>query len=101
MGLGSLKEQKDHFKRVFVNKCGKEFTDEEKQRIEHGKTHEIDAMATLVGKVMPVYLPKSTYKETGSYLVLKNDEVFFVVSPDGEGWEGDLQSHTFEFKWFC
>ena len=73
MGLGSLKEQKEHFKRVFVNKTGKIFTDEVKQRLEHGKKHEIDAMASFVGKVMPVYLPNSNYKETGSCVVLKDE----------------------------
>ena len=81
MGLGSLKEQKENFKRVFVNKTGKIFTDEVKQRLEHGKKHEIDAMASFVGKVMPVYLPNSNYKETGSYVVLK-DEVAKQLADD-------------------
>ena len=69
-----------------------------KKRLHHGKIHEIDALATLAGKVLPVYQPKMNVKEVGSYTKKYQDQLFFISSPDGEGWDGERLQMTFEFK---
>ena len=98
VGLGSLKEQKDHFRRVFITKENKKFNEEEKKRLQHGKDHEIDAVATLVGKILPAYMPDTNFREIGCFLEKKDGKPFLVSSPDGVGVKDSAISTTFEFK---
>lgn len=84
IGLDGLKNQKEYFETVI---CGVPQTHNSERAIEamkHGKENEINAVATLVGKVMPVLYPSLVFCEEGC--VVFNDEnlnPFFVVSPDG------------------
>ena len=98
VGLGSLKEQKEHFQRVIVTHKPKSFTDAVKERLQHGTSHEIDAKATLLGKIMPIYCPGKVFKDVGSYILLHNEKTFCIASPDGEAWEQNSLSMTFELK---
>lgn len=98
LGLGSLKEQREHFGRVFMNKQPKKYSPEIQKRLKHGTDHESDAMATLVSKVLPVYRPKVIFKNTGCYLREHRWYTFLITSPDGEGWQDGEQILTFEFK---
>ena len=98
VGLGSLKEQKYHFQRVIVTHKLKSFTDAIKERLQQGTLHEIDAKATLLGKIMPLYCPGKVFKDVGSYILLRNEKTFYVASTDGEAWEQNSLSMTFELK---
>ena len=49
----------------------------------HGSNHEIAAVATLVGKIIPIYYPNLMYVEEGCYSLYNNDGTkFMVISPD-------------------
>lgn len=68
----------------FVNKIeNPQISEEVNKRLKHGSENEINAVATLVSKVLPVYQPKSVFREEGCETVVHNDRVLIVVSPDG------------------
>ena len=69
--------------------------DDATKRLEHGKASEIHAMGTMLGKF---YKPNVNFKETGCYVKMHKNEIFYVCSPDGKGREGDETVTTFEFK---
>lgn len=51
--------------------------------MEFGSTNEIDAIATLTGKVLPFVYPEMKYIEEGCMKISsKNDANFMVASPD-------------------
>ena len=84
LGLGKLKEQQQHFD-TFVLKKDKEHPDEEtSHRMAYGTEHEIDAVATLTGKILPFLYPNVRYFEEGCDAISsENNPSFMVVSPDG------------------
>jgi hypothetical protein len=72
--------------------CGvpeKEKTPAVQKLLDYGTKHEIDAMATLVGKVMPVLYPDLTYYEERCIPIYVVGTRFMVVSPDMETFEKD------------
>ena len=84
IGLGTLKQQQEHFDKVEFKKATKEPSEETKCRLEYGTKNEIHAIATLVGKILPVYGAKLSYIEEGCYKVnIGENQVPLVVSPDG------------------
>ena len=100
IGLNSLKAQLEHFDYV-MHKIEKNTVDEStKQKMKYGTDHEIDAVATMVGKVLPIYHPDLTYIEEGCYVLSENDKPLIVVSPDGSGRQdiSDKAAVGFEFK---
>ena len=100
LGLNSLKAQLEHFDNV-MHKIEKTPVDEStKQKMQNGTDHEIDAVATLVSKVLPIYYPDLTFIEEGCYVLRENGRPLIVVSPDGSGRKNvsDKASVGFEFK---
>ena len=49
----------------------------------HGTDNEINAVATLVGSVLPFYYPDHCFQEVGSYILDVDDKPLVLVSPDG------------------
>ena len=100
LGLNSLKTQLQHFDYV-VNGLEKPSVDNQaKQRMQYGTDHEIDAVATLVSKVLPIFCPDVTYVEEGCYIEYNDNHTLLIVSPDGSGHK-DIMGKTvlaFEFK---
>jgi hypothetical protein len=52
------------------------------QRMEHGVKNEINAVATIVAKVLPVFFPELVFYEEGCYKLV-HDTIPIIVSPDG------------------
>ena len=82
--MDTLKKQQLHFDMV---KKGKEvveaFTEEAQLRMAHGTDNECNAVATLVGQIIPFYFPDLSYYEEGSHFLISENENFMLVSPDG------------------
>ena len=91
IGLESLKKQQEHFDHVFCKQDKPEFSTRTKLCLDHGVKNEINCVATLVSKVLPVYFPELSYKEEGCNIEVIGN-AFFVCSPDGScaiGGDGD------------
>ncbi|KAH3813853.1 hypothetical protein DPMN_142323 [Dreissena polymorpha] len=85
LGLGKLKQQRKHFDQVMKGvEINEEDTRAISQRLIYGNEHEIDAIATLTSKVLPLYYPDLKYFEEGCMRIPStSSESFMVVSPDG------------------
>lgn len=83
LGLSGLKKMKDHFENVVNSKEKPLPTEETEKRMRHGVENEINGIATLVSKILPVYYPNAVYFEEGCEITKHNDEPFLVTSPDG------------------
>ncbi|KAH3696894.1 hypothetical protein DPMN_084377 [Dreissena polymorpha] len=57
IGLDGLKNLKEHFEQVICGAPEKQFSEKVKDAMKHGVENEINAVATLVGKVIPVLFP--------------------------------------------
>ena len=97
--MSTLADMKKHFESFFLGSTesnqGKDA--ETERRMEHGRVNEINAMATLLSKILPVFHPGMKFREVGCYLI-KGSEVPILVSPDGEGVSGNRVKLVFEFK---
>ena len=82
LGLSSLKSQQEHFDHVIYKKPKSEPPAAVKERMSYGTENEKHAIATLVGKVLPVYSPALIYMEEGCYRLCIGDRNI-VISPDG------------------
>ncbi|XP_060589874.1 uncharacterized protein LOC132745056 [Ruditapes philippinarum] len=83
IGLSGLKGQKQHFEQV-INRTEKpQPTKEAIERMQYGTDNEINAVATLTSKFLPVYLPGTNFVEEGCEIVRHNGNIIIVVSPDG------------------
>jgi len=51
--------------------------------MQYGTENEINVVATLVGKILPIYFPNLSYVEEGCYIIKEQESNFMVVSPDG------------------
>ena len=61
-----------------------EYVDEETlKRMKYGRLNIIHAVATLVGKVLPVHFPDKVFVEAGCYALHATSTGVFLVSPDG------------------
>ena len=90
IGVDSLKEQKlfvDHHV-VGPTPPPSEFV---QTAMTYGTDNEINAVATLVGKVMPVLFPSLVFCEEGAYVITDEDTggKLLIVSPDGSLREGE------------
>jgi hypothetical protein len=56
-----------------------------KMAMDHGSKNEINAISTLVGKILPSLFPGIWYCEEGCIALKHDGEIFCVVSPDGSG----------------
>ncbi|CAC5409745.1 unnamed protein product [Mytilus coruscus] len=84
IGLDTLKNQQRHFDKVVrgVN-TQEEFSEEVRNRMPHGIVSEVHAIATLVGKIVPLYHPDLQFVEEGDRIIFCEDRPFILVSPDG------------------
>ena len=70
LGLDTNKKQQEHFDFVVNHKMKKdELTQEEIENIQFGTNNEINAIATLVCKIMPLYCPNTCYTEFGCHVI--------------------------------
>lgn len=63
LGLNTLKKQQEQYEFVEFEKAKSEPKDRIKERMEHGRRNEINAVATLVGKVLLCFYPSYTFSE--------------------------------------
>ena len=83
IGLRGLKEQKQHYE-CFIDKKERTFSPAVQERLEHGTEKEIHAVATLIGRFLPIYYPRLHFVEEGCYVLSgKNVDILGEVSPDG------------------
>ena len=82
VGLSAIKEQTAHYSRVVEGKedTKQSFSADVQKAIDHGVQHEVHGIATLVGKVLPVYLPHTDYYESGCYVEYSEGKPFLIVS---------------------
>ncbi|KAK7092212.1 hypothetical protein V1264_008000 [Littorina saxatilis] len=85
LGLNSFKDQVAYYDEKFLKKEPPVFSDLLKKQLEHGQRNELNAVATLVGKIFPAFYPHLRYIEEGCIVLERNDKNFLVVSPDGSG----------------
>ena len=83
LGFDGLKSQKNHYETVFQGKIMDDPDEETLKRMMHGSKNEINAVATLVSKIMPVYFPHKVFVEEGCYRLQDSSCPCFIVSPDG------------------
>jgi hypothetical protein len=97
LGFGTLKEQQEHYEKVFLHKKPS-IPDEVQRLFDYGTENENNALATLLGKIIPVYFPSLVYREDGCELLDLGDS-YAVVSGDGSGINADGGTDVaFEFK---
>jgi hypothetical protein len=82
IGLRTLKKQVEHNDEYMLKISKPEPSDSVKEMMAYGTENEINGIATLVAKVLPVLNPELSYFEEGCYPLSLND-VNVVVSPDG------------------
>jgi hypothetical protein len=83
IGLRGLIEQKNHDIQ-FIQDLHIDIAEEVRERMIHGTKHDIDAIATIVAKVLPVYFPNKVFVEEGCYVIPgDNYNILGVLSPDG------------------
>ncbi|MEW8546432.1 MAG: YqaJ viral recombinase family protein, partial [Candidatus Thiodiazotropha sp.] len=83
-GLDGLKNQREHFENVCCGSNQKQVSETVQRAMEYGTDNEINGIATLVGKVLPVIDPDLAYNEEGCIQFgLPNTNKRVVVSPDG------------------
>ncbi|CAH1798622.1 unnamed protein product [Owenia fusiformis] len=88
IGLDTLKKQRAHYDKVIHGKEeDKQINEQTRRNMEYGTKNEINAVATLTSKILPVLLPDLSYAEEGCYKITMNNETFLVVSPDGKLFE--------------
>jgi hypothetical protein len=83
LGIDTLKSLNQHIDKIKnPSKENEPITAEVQARMDHGTKSEINAVATLTGKILPVYFPTLKYIEEGSHVII-HDDVNILVSPDG------------------
>ncbi|XP_053404619.1 uncharacterized protein LOC128558653 [Mercenaria mercenaria] len=85
LGLGKLKDQQSHFDKFVLGKeVEDQFSQQQRENMKYGTDHEIDGIATVVGRVLPALYHDQEYFEEGCIEVPYGDKKsFLVVSPDG------------------
>ena len=74
IGMDILANQKRYFDQIIGGKPAKVVSDNQKIAMEHGSLNEENAVATLVGKIFPVYFLDYVFFEEGAYEVQSSDE---------------------------
>ena len=83
-GLDTLKKLQNHIESLLHPERPKEPTSGlAAENMAHGVRSEINAIATLVGKIMPFYFPRHKYIEEGSHIIRSDEKPLILVSPDG------------------
>ena len=84
LGLSTLCEQKEHYAKQI---SGEDIpiSPELQALFDYGKNNEINALATTVCKIIPIYYPRVRYVEDWCSRVLTTSGTPIVVSSDGKG----------------
>ena len=77
----TLKKQQEHYDFAIYNKAKPDFTTQ-KENVEFGVANEINAVATAVSKIMPLYNPELSMFEEGCKGIMHGNSTFMIVSPD-------------------
>ena len=97
IGMNTLKEQQEHYDKVFKG-IEKPVSKALQSLFDYGSNNEIHALATLLGKILPVYYPHLTFIEDGCE-ILHFGDTYVVISRDGSGVNENNQCKVaFEFK---
>lgn len=81
----TLKSAHEHFDEYVYHKGPKQFTDEENERLEHGRNNEIHAFGVIASTFMPALLPTcaTLYEEGPTIMSGENRDSLICISPDG------------------
>ena len=98
LGLESLKKQNCYIENRFYGKPISDLTPVDSGRMKYGSENEINAISTLIGKILPTLFPDYTFFEEGCCVVKHKDEGFLVISPDGScrGQDGSVLGCEFK-----
>ena len=98
LGMRSLKEQKEHFDKVYDGVVNP-ITPETQKRFDYGTENELHALATLVGKVIPIFYPQVKFREDGCVCLPLDDKGnYAVISGDETGIHDGTSKVAFEPK---
>ena len=98
LGCSTLKDQQQHFNKAFKGHSP-EVSPELKAMFEYGTANEVNALATLLAKIIPVYYPGVKYREDGCIVMDMSDSAYAVISGDGTGIDSSGKSQVaFELK---
>lgn len=101
VGLSTLKRQQAHYDRVngVATSNLLETPNEVNEAMKHGIENEINALGTIVSRVLPVFAPFLKFHEEGYYKMDYNEnESFLIVSPDGSCREQNSVKYAIEIK---
>ena len=103
VGIDGLKKQQEYFDHVIYGKTDESMTHDAKttKAMDYGVKHEIDAVGTLVGRILPAYFPELLYCEEGCALINKDNELFYLSSPDGSIRSSVYSEPTFMYETKC
>ena len=82
-------------------KAPSEFPKHVRSAMEYGTANEQNAVATIVGKILPVIHPNVTFFEVGCYVLHDGGNPFMVVNPDGAGQNDVNAKSSFAFEIKC
>ena len=84
IGLRSLKEQKSHFDQKVLGLEAPPRSELVQKYLDHGTKNEPNAIATIVGRYLPLFYPDLNFFEEGCYLLNgQSGKTLIEVSPDG------------------
>ena len=97
LGLATLREQQEHFDCVYYG-IERPISDKLQSFFDCGTREELNALGTLLGKIVPVYFPQLTYIEDGCEIMDLGDSRA-IISGDGTGITREkINTVAFEFK---
>ena len=85
LGLPSLGDLKQHHYQFLKKRLPPPFSNEVKKRMKYSKENEKNALAAIIGGLLPAFLPNCfSFLEVGpSFISVFGEENFMEVSPDG------------------
>ena len=85
LGLSLLGDLKQHHYQFLKKRSPPPFSDEVKKRMKYGQENEKNALAAVIGGLLPAFLPNCfSFLEVGpSFISVFGEENFMEVSPDG------------------
>ncbi|CAG2221722.1 unnamed protein product [Mytilus edulis] len=83
LGMDTLKKQKEYFDHVICGVPEKSASATQLSNMKYGTENEVNGIATLVSRIMPVAYPQLQYFEEGCFEIKDENKPFMVVSPDG------------------
>ena len=98
LGLGTLKEQQIHYNNVY-NDEREVVSPDLRVQFDYGSANKSHALATTLGKIIPIFYPGVTFSEYGCVVLQAGSGNYMKVREDGSGvTEIDTDELRFEFK---